>query len=47
MPRSKWTERQYLAFKEWEKRFDCPLWWMLALVIFLPIMGLVLSAMTK
>jgi hypothetical protein len=43
----KWTEREFKAFKEWEKRFDRPVWWMLAVAICLPILGIVLSAMTK
>jgi hypothetical protein len=47
MARRKWTEREYQAFKEWEKRFDRPIWWMLGVVIFLPAFGLLLSAMTK
>jgi hypothetical protein len=47
VPRRTWTKREYAAFKDWEKRFDRPLWWMLAVVILLPIFGIVLSAMTK
>jgi hypothetical protein len=43
----KWTEREFKAFKEWEKRFDRPIWWMLAVAICLPILGIMLSAMTK
>jgi hypothetical protein len=42
----KWSGRELRAFKEWEKKFDRPLWWMLAVVIFLPIVGVVLAAMT-
>jgi hypothetical protein len=47
MPRRKWTQREYAAFKEWEKRFDRPLWWVLAVAICLPGFGIMLSAMTK
>jgi hypothetical protein len=47
MPRRKWTQREYAAFKEWEKRFDRPLWWMLAVAICLPVFAIMLSAMTK
>jgi hypothetical protein len=43
----KWTKREFEAFKEWEKRFDRPIWWMLAAAIFLPILGIALAAMTK
>jgi hypothetical protein len=43
----KWTEREFKAFKKWEKRFDRPIWWMLAVAVGLPILGTVLSAMTK
>jgi hypothetical protein len=43
----KWTRRQFKAFKEWEKRFDRPIWWMLAVAVGLPILGIVLGAMTK
>jgi hypothetical protein len=43
----KWTEREFKAFKKWEKRFDRPIWWMLAVAIFLPVLGILLSAMTK
>jgi hypothetical protein len=43
----KWSEREYRAFKAWEKGFDRPLSWMLVLVIGLPIVGVVLGAMTK
>jgi hypothetical protein len=45
--RQKWSEREYRAFKEWEKRFDRPLRWMLAVAIGLPVVGVVLGAMTK
>jgi len=43
----KWSERELRSFKEWEKRFDRPLWWMLAVVIFLPLFRVVLTAMTN
>jgi hypothetical protein len=43
----RWTEREFEKFKEWEKRFDRPLWFLLFAVVALPIFGLVLSAMTK
>lgn len=43
----KWNAREYSAFKEWERRFDRPLWWMLVVVIGLPVAGVLLSAMTK
>jgi hypothetical protein len=39
----KWNAREFAAFKEWECRFDHPLWWMLAAAIALPVAG-VLSA---
>jgi hypothetical protein len=26
--KSKWSEREYRAFKEWEKKFGAPLWWL-------------------
>jgi hypothetical protein len=29
------------------RRFDRPIWWMLAVAIFLPIIGIMLGAMTK
>ena len=45
--KQKWSEREYRAFKKWEKGFDRPLWWMLAAAIGLPIIGVVLGAMTK
>jgi ABC-type Fe3+ transport system permease subunit len=45
--KQKWSEREYLEFKKWEKGFDRPLWWMFAVVIGLPIIGAVLGAMTK
>ena len=41
----KWTKREFEAFKEWEKRFDRPIWWMLATVICLPVLGMLLVAM--
>ena len=47
MPRRKWTQREYAAFKGWEKRFDRPFWWMLAVAICLPVFGIMLGAMTK
>ena len=40
-------KRVYQAFKEWEKRFDRPIWWILAVVVFLPMFGIALSAMTN
>jgi hypothetical protein len=43
----KWSEREYLAFKEWEKKFDRPLWWLLAVAIGLPTFGVMLGAMTR
>jgi hypothetical protein len=43
----KWTKREFEAFKKWERRFDRPIWWMLAAAIGLPIVGIVLGAMTK
>jgi len=43
----KWNAREYVAFKERERRFDRPLWWMLAAAIGLPVAGIVLSAMAK
>jgi hypothetical protein len=43
----KWTQREFEAFKKWEKGFDRPIWWMLAVAICLPILGILLSAMTK
>jgi hypothetical protein len=43
----KWNAREYSAFKEWERRFDRPLWWMLVTTIGLPVAGVLLSAMTK
>jgi hypothetical protein len=43
----KWTEREFRAFKQWERRFDRPLWWMLLAVIGLPTIGLLLGALTK
>jgi hypothetical protein len=43
----KWTKREFEAFKNWERRFDRPIWWMLAVAIFLPIIGIMLGAMTK
>jgi hypothetical protein len=43
----KWTQREYEAFKQWEKGFDRPIWWMLAVAICLPMFGILLGAMTK
>jgi uncharacterized membrane protein YdjX (TVP38/TMEM64 family) len=43
----KWTQREFKAFKEWEKRFDRPIWWMLAVTVCLPILGILLTAMTN
>jgi hypothetical protein len=45
--RRKWNEREFRAFKQWEKRFDRPLWWILLAAIGLPIMGVLLGALTK
>jgi hypothetical protein len=33
MPRRIWNEAEFAEFKKWEKQFDRPLWWALALVI--------------
>jgi hypothetical protein len=43
----KWTEREFRAFKEWEKGFDRPLWWALAVTVALPVFGVLLGAFTK
>ena len=43
----KWTDKEFKAFKRWEKRFDRPLWWMLGFVICLPIVGLVVSQLVR
>jgi hypothetical protein len=43
--RRKWNNRELVAFKAWEARFDRPYWWMLAAVIGLPVCAFVLSAM--
>jgi hypothetical protein len=45
--KKKWSEREYLAFKEWERGFDRPLWWLFAVAIGVPIVGVVLGAMTN
>jgi ABC-type Fe3+ transport system permease subunit len=44
--KKKWSEREYLA-KEWERGFDRPLWWLFAVAIGVPIVGVVLGAMTN
>jgi hypothetical protein len=41
------NNRQFRAFKKWEKRFDRPYWWMLGVAIVLPAIAIVLGAMTK
>jgi hypothetical protein len=43
----RWNAREFLAFKEWERRFDRPIWWMLIAAVGLPVVGIVLGAMTK
>jgi hypothetical protein len=43
--RHKWNNRELTAFKAWEQRFDRPYWWMLAVVIGVPVCAFVLGAM--
>jgi hypothetical protein len=43
----KWNAREYVDFKQWERRFDRPLWWMLVVAIGLPVAGILVSAITK
>jgi hypothetical protein len=43
----KWSEREFRTFREWEKRFDRPLWWMLLAAIGLPTIGVLLGALTR
>jgi hypothetical protein len=43
----KWSEREYQAFKDWEKKFDRPMWWLLGVAVGMPTIGVLLGAMTK